>query len=108
MAIVSCSNIQPLMKCLKLNSMFRSVNTTSVNFGFTGFKISDKLHSRQVAQEFIFKLSHRERTILLEELQGFQAQADAIRGKYKKSAVCLSSFLRTQLGSVFTKRVYIF
>lgn len=72
-------NIHRLFKSVKFNPAFRCFTTTSLNYGFTGFKISDKLHSRQLAQDFIFRLSHRERTMLLEELQRFQAQAAAIR-----------------------------
>lgn len=68
-----------LMKSFNTSTLFRRVTTSSVNCGFTGFKISDKLHSRQVVQDFIFRLSHKERTILLEELQRFQAQGNAIR-----------------------------
>lgn len=80
MAVIACAKFHTLSS-LKFNSLFRCVYTTSVNYGFTGFKISDKLHSRQVAQDFIFRISHRERTILLEELQRFQTQAAAISGK---------------------------
>ncbi|XP_015924958.1 transmembrane protein 65 [Parasteatoda tepidariorum] len=53
--------------------------TNNVTFGYTGFKIKDKLHSRQLAQDFIFKLNHKERTILFEELQRFQTQGAAIQ-----------------------------
>lgn len=73
-------NGHPLMKNLRFSGIFRFVSTTSPKYGFTGFKISDKLHSRQVAQDFIFRLSNRERTVLLEELQRFQTQANAIKG----------------------------
>lgn len=78
------SVIQTFMKC-KGSIIFRHVCTSSANYGFTGFKISDKLHSRQVVQDFLFRLSHKERKILLEELQRFQAQADAIRGTRREN-----------------------
>lgn len=60
------------------------LRTTTATFGFPGFKIRDKLHSRQLAQDFIFKLNNKERTILYEELQRFQTQAAAIKGLYAK------------------------
>ena len=80
MVLIICANGHPLMRSLRYSCIFRFVSTTSSKCGFTGFKIHDKLHSRQVAQDFIFRLSNRERTVLLEELQRFQAQANAIRG----------------------------
>ncbi|GIY23903.1 transmembrane protein 65 [Caerostris darwini] len=55
------------------------LKTSTASFGFPGFKIKDKLHSRQLAQNFIFKLNNKERTILFEELQRFQTQAAAIK-----------------------------
>ncbi|XP_055937474.1 transmembrane protein 65-like [Argiope bruennichi] len=55
------------------------LKTSSCSLGFTGFKIKDKLHSRQLAQDFIFRLNNKERTILFEELQRFQTQAAAIK-----------------------------
>ncbi|GFT57278.1 transmembrane protein 65 [Nephila pilipes] len=57
--------------------------TSTASLGFPGFKIADKLHSRQLAQDFIFKLNHKERAILLDELQRFQAQAAAIKEDVK-------------------------
>ncbi|KAG8179006.1 hypothetical protein JTE90_014009 [Oedothorax gibbosus] len=55
------------------------LRTSAASFGFPGFKIRDKLHSRQLAQDFIFKLGYKERNILFEELQRIQTQAAAIR-----------------------------
>ncbi|GBM55169.1 Transmembrane protein 65 [Araneus ventricosus] len=55
------------------------MKTSNHCLGFTGFKIKDKLHSRQLAQDFIFRLNNKERTILFEELQRFQTQAAAIK-----------------------------
>lgn len=85
MFLCSARNIQSLKKSFNARIIFRRVTTSSVNYGFTGFKISDKLHSRQVVQDFIFRLSLKERTILLEELQRFQTQADAIRDAGKNA-----------------------
>ncbi|KFM72807.1 Transmembrane protein 65, partial [Stegodyphus mimosarum] len=61
------------------NFVSSQFSTSAPRCGFTGFKISDKLHSRQRAQDFIFRLGQRERTILLEELLRFRTQADAIQ-----------------------------